>query len=260
MAGGEAGLCPMRRRPRGRNVCQRNDLSRPRVAATAAETGRGGQGHGRKASQGTAGHPESGAGQVTAVETGVAPEKIVVSKVGPMACIISGVVLAVGALGWAALVFHYDQMITPKGQVMMSFTTTGVMLVFIGSLAYWRRGDRERKLRADAVHIVAWAEAEARRKERDDYLLCFVVELRESVDALAGTATERTRNTALLAQIARGLSIVISELRIKGAQRTGYAAGFVDASVDDLTQAEGAKLHLLSPRNGFGGSTKDDHS
>ena len=115
----------------------------------------------------------------------VASEKIAVSKLGPMACIISGVVLAVGALGWAALVFAYDQMITPRGQVMMSFTTAGVMLVFIGSLAYWRRGDRERKLRADAVHAMEWAKSEEARLERQAAFLGVIEDIRKEVDALA---------------------------------------------------------------------------
>lgn len=84
------------------------------------------------------------------------------SKAIPLTFCTLGVAGSALGIGWAMLVWHYDQLITPRGQVIVTITSAAVMSLFIGVLAYWRAGDRDRKL---ALHKAQMSEIAGLRAE-----------------------------------------------------------------------------------------------
>lgn len=93
--------------------------------------------------------------------------RLFVSKAGPLTLISIGVIGAALAVGWSILVWHFDELISPRGQVTVTVTTACVMFFFLGTLAYWRATDKERNAGLREViesipGLIAGARAEVR--------------------------------------------------------------------------------------------------
>ncbi len=72
----------------------------------------------------------------------------------PVTFIVLGVLGAASAIGWASIVWHFDALITPKGQVTVALTTVSVMCLFLGFLKWWLNTDARKREAADTAAMV----------------------------------------------------------------------------------------------------------
>jgi hypothetical protein len=161
-----------------------------------------------------------------------------IGRAGSLAALITGFVIGAISITWAALAWPYDQLITPKGWIIVAGTTACALTIFLGALGYQRARDREYQMRAATTAEQAQVQLRLLRDAIPDMVTKAVVE------AVAEAMVEHRRLVQAMGQrLADGHEKQVTDKMAKAVKR----------EVGGLTEMIGrhmAEVELIAHRVG----------
>ncbi len=148
-----------------------------------------------------------------------------------LAAIIAGSVAGTTALMWAAIAWQHDQLITPRGWIVVGGTTFFALGIFLGIFGLARARDRE--VQADSVATLEQLHARvAILHPLIEPMLAHADAMADLTSALAALAAEGEQTNRMLARIEEDQINVTR----RAALRTSSAVGRVERSVGEIAR------------------------